>query len=397
MADLFVNNVKQISETAGTGAFSFTGIAPGGYVDFDSQMNNGDRTVYAARDSSGAWEVGIGTFNTGPITMSRSLLASSTGSLISWPGSPGEIEIIGAMHAGWLDDIFMDTTLGFLARTADHTFAARELKPGTYVTWTNPKGTAGDPTLVDTKIGTDLLHLTVGSTIAQRTALNTIIFAASATGFTGHSGGSHFFIGQSSEILGSFHRVAANDYRLRITDNVTTKEAVVVVAPANPGDDGKLVVARSGRYLLEELIRIESDTLDDDTTTSNGVLAGLSKAITIPNDGGVWDLKVDLLMHYRWASGTSQIVGLEIDLERDLDAGGYNPVARFANHNTTLGSPTINDEPIALNGIWHGYAQTAGVHTFRINIIDLHGEASLKSDAGNMLHRLIITAMKVAG
>jgi len=77
VAVVLADRVKEATPTIGTGTFTLGGTSTG-FVSF-AVIGNGNETYYTAVDSTtGEWEVGIGTYNTG--TLSRdTVLASSNG------------------------------------------------------------------------------------------------------------------------------------------------------------------------------------------------------------------------------------------------------------------------------------------------------------------------------
>ena len=83
MAYLFADRV-QVTATASGGAAFALGAAVTGFQTFAFLTTTGNTTYYTASDTAGNWEVGIGTYNTSGPTLSRTLISSSTGSLISF-------------------------------------------------------------------------------------------------------------------------------------------------------------------------------------------------------------------------------------------------------------------------------------------------------------------------
>jgi hypothetical protein len=79
MALVLVDRVREISTTTGTGTFTLAG-AIYGYQPF-SVVGNGNQTYYTIYDqTSGAWEVGIGTYTLSGTTLARTeVLSSSNG------------------------------------------------------------------------------------------------------------------------------------------------------------------------------------------------------------------------------------------------------------------------------------------------------------------------------
>jgi hypothetical protein len=86
MAYLFADRVQVTATASGTGSFSL-GAAVNGYQNFSFLTTTGNQTFYTASDTVNNWEVGIGTYDSAGPSLSRTLLSSSTGSLISFPGT----------------------------------------------------------------------------------------------------------------------------------------------------------------------------------------------------------------------------------------------------------------------------------------------------------------------
>lgn len=93
MALVLADRVKVTTTTTGTGAVAL-GAAQDGYQDF-SVLSDGDTTYYCIVDhATGAWEVGLGTYaSAGPSLARTSVLASSTGSAVSFGAGPKDVFI----------------------------------------------------------------------------------------------------------------------------------------------------------------------------------------------------------------------------------------------------------------------------------------------------------------
>jgi len=86
---MFADKIGESCSTTGTGAFSMGG-AYGAFRTWRSGFASGQTAFYLATNDAGTiWEIGFGTFTTGtPDTLSRTLIASSTGALVAWATTP---------------------------------------------------------------------------------------------------------------------------------------------------------------------------------------------------------------------------------------------------------------------------------------------------------------------
>lgn len=99
------DRVKETTTTTGTGTLTLGG-AMTGFRAFSSVCSNADTCYYALQavdgsgNPTGAWETGLGTYTTSGNTLARTLLASSTGSLISL--ATGTTQVWLDLPASWL-------------------------------------------------------------------------------------------------------------------------------------------------------------------------------------------------------------------------------------------------------------------------------------------------------
>jgi hypothetical protein len=93
MALVIKDRVKELTTTAGTGAVTLLG-SPTGYQTFTSAVGNGNTTYYAIVDNtSGDWEVGIGTYTSATTSLSRDTVLSSSnaGSLVTFSSNSKDV------------------------------------------------------------------------------------------------------------------------------------------------------------------------------------------------------------------------------------------------------------------------------------------------------------------
>ena len=86
MALLLSDRVLETSTTTGTGTFALAG-AVAGFQSFSAGVGDGHTTYYTITDgTSGAWEVGIGTYTLAGSTLSRTtvLASSNSGALVNF-------------------------------------------------------------------------------------------------------------------------------------------------------------------------------------------------------------------------------------------------------------------------------------------------------------------------
>lgn len=92
MALVVKDRVKETSTTTGTGTYTLAGAATG-FQSF-AGIGNGNTTYYCVTDGTN-WEVNLGTYTSSGTTLSRdTLLASSTGSFISWSAGSKDVFVV---------------------------------------------------------------------------------------------------------------------------------------------------------------------------------------------------------------------------------------------------------------------------------------------------------------
>jgi hypothetical protein len=90
MALVLQDRVKETTSTVGLGAFALGGTSTG-FVPF-SVIGNGNETYYTAVDNTtGEWEVGIGTYNVGTLTRDTVLASSNGGSKVPFAAGSKDV------------------------------------------------------------------------------------------------------------------------------------------------------------------------------------------------------------------------------------------------------------------------------------------------------------------
>jgi len=95
MALVVKDRVKESSTTSGTGTLTLAGAVTG-FQAFSAALSDGDTTYYAiAESSTGAWEVGLGTYTTSGTTLARTTIldSSNSGSAINLSGAGADVFI----------------------------------------------------------------------------------------------------------------------------------------------------------------------------------------------------------------------------------------------------------------------------------------------------------------
>jgi hypothetical protein len=87
MALILKDRVQETATANTTVSFTLLGAVTG-YQAF-SVVGNTNTTYYAATDSTGVWETGLGTYSTGPATLTRTTILSSSnsGSAVTFSGT----------------------------------------------------------------------------------------------------------------------------------------------------------------------------------------------------------------------------------------------------------------------------------------------------------------------
>jgi len=104
----FVNRAKMTTATTGSGTITL-GSASSGFQSFAaSGVANGNTVTYVIEDATD-WEIGNGVYTSSGTTLSRSLVSSSTGSLLSLSGNA---VVYVSVNAETMTDIYTRVVTG---------------------------------------------------------------------------------------------------------------------------------------------------------------------------------------------------------------------------------------------------------------------------------------------
>jgi hypothetical protein len=195
-------------------------------------MADGDTCFYGAKDSTGAWETGIGTLSVGAIIVLErtTIIRSSSGAGVKYNWSDDSAkELCGVLPASVFENLIADVGIGpgstgMIVRTGDWTWTNRSFIGGSKLTIADPIGSSGDIE-IDDSIFLDYLRGTGGSD-AERTATAELFFQAEVnlnavktiiSGFDG-SNNHTLYITDPTEEIGRINRVSASDYDLYLNE-----------------------------------------------------------------------------------------------------------------------------------------------------------------------------------
>lgn len=169
MAFKYFDRVKVVSTTTGTGDITL-GAAVSGFRTFTSVYSNADTMYYTITDQAGAaWEVGQGTFNSGPNTLSRTVVkaSSNAGAVVNFSsGSLYVFVTIAAAALAFSTGATTGTGSIVLSKDANLTGAVTIVNSdGTNIIIQNPGG--GDINIDPVGGGTLILGNASGSVLVQ--------------------------------------------------------------------------------------------------------------------------------------------------------------------------------------------------------------------------------------
>jgi hypothetical protein len=153
MALVFADRVKETSTTAGTGTLTLAG-AMYGFQSF-AAIGNANTTYYAIYDNStGDWEVGIGTYTTSGTTLSRTtvLASSNAGTLVPFSSATKEVFVTYPSERS----VYRDVANTYTVQQAFDALTANSIALTTGTISTQPS------------IGTDLANKTYVDTVAAQ-------------------------------------------------------------------------------------------------------------------------------------------------------------------------------------------------------------------------------------
>jgi len=270
------DRVQQAATANSTVSFTLTGTVTG-FVPFSTAFAAGDTTYYAATDASGNWEVGEGTFQTGPSRLIRtSIFDSSNGSsavntfsgtvtvFVTYPAgasvlltATGELNQVVTIPAG----------SEYLGNPVDVAYG------GTGVTASSG---ANSVVLRDASTNITFNNFIAGFASTTASAGTTILTAGSARNQVLVGSTTHTFRLPSATTLAlgqSFLFINNSSGNLTVTDNAST--VVEVIPPGGVTQKGALSIATSagtwGAYsFIPAYVNWGTNTLNLATTVISG-------------------------------------------------------------------------------------------------------------------------------
>nr|DAL11100.1 MAG TPA_asm: tail protein [Bacteriophage sp.] len=201
---VYANRAQVYTPSLGTGTITLGSAVPGYQTFAAAGVANGNVVSYTIEDASNAWEVGTGTYSsTGP-TLTRTLVASSTGSLLNLTGAARVFVI---MSAADMTNLLTDVDPGTTGMTFTKASGV-ETMAGTLAV---ANGGTGGTTQATARTGLGL------GTIATQNSNNVTITGGSVTGVTpiaiadGGTGASTASTARSNLGLGTMATQAANN------------------------------------------------------------------------------------------------------------------------------------------------------------------------------------------
>ena len=207
----FVNRAKMTTATTGSGTITL-GSASSGFQSFAAAgVADGNTVTYVIEDGT-AWEIGNGVYTSSGTTMSRTLVSSSTGSLLVLSGNA---VVYVAVNAETMTDIY--TQLGLKAPLASPAFTGQA---------SFADGSAAAPSIAHTGDLNAGLFFPAADTVAV------------ATGGTERmrvdSSGNLQFSGTGQRILGDFSN-ATDTSKLLFQTTTANSSTIVGVIPSGTG------------------------------------------------------------------------------------------------------------------------------------------------------------------
>ena len=327
MALVLKDRVKETTATGGLGTFTLAGTSTG-FQPF-SVIGNGNTTYYSVVDSTtGDWEVGVGTYNTGTLTRDTVLASSNGGSKVPFATNskdifvayPAEEAVTLSDPQTLTDKTFVDADLG--TPTAGVLTNATGLPLTTGVTGTLPVGNGGTgaTTLTGyvkasgTSAFTAVASIPAGDitglgSMATQNANNVAITGGSINGTT---------IGASTAAAGTFTNVTASGASI---GSLTGAVAIVTDVTAT-----NLVAASASISSANILAGTINNTIIGGSTPA----AGTFTAIDVDN----------LNLNGNTISSTNT------DGNIVLDPNGTGSVDVSSAKITNLASPTVNSDAV---------------------------------------------------
>ena len=208
MAFQVLDRVQETTTTTGTGTVTLGGAVSGFQSFFNAGLNNGDTTYYCVTSGT-AWEVGLGTFSTGPNAIARTtiLASSASGSAITLAGTSNIFCVYPAGKSVYLD------------------------ASGNVAGYNLTAGTINSTTVGATTASTGAFTTLSASSTVSGTGFSTYLASPPAIGGTAAAAGTFTtLIANTSAGVGAIAPAGINFYNVKSITGATTANASVVSA-----------------------------------------------------------------------------------------------------------------------------------------------------------------------
>ena len=214
MAFNVFDRVQETTTTTGTGTVTLGGAVSGFQSFFNAGFNNGDTTYYCITSGT-AWEVGLGTFTTGPNSLARTTILSSSNfnSAITLAGTSNVFCVYPASKSVYRDSSGNVAGYNLTAGTINSTtVGATSASTGAFTTLSASSTVSGTgfstylaspPAIGATSASTGAFTTLSASSTVSGTGFSTYLASPPAIGGTAAAAGSFTTLSASSTVSGT--------------------------------------------------------------------------------------------------------------------------------------------------------------------------------------------------